>query len=121
MAKRFPLVMIALFLGSLAYADDSTHKQACEEYIDTLNMDKMIGPMYGQINKMQEDMIAAMKIPDDIADITKDHMKKVNELMKREMSWESMKQDFIDIHVEVFSESEMREMTKFYKSPVGRK
>jgi hypothetical protein len=85
------------------------------------NIDKMIGPMYDQVKKMQEDMVAKMDLPDDMKDINSKYMNRINDLIKKEMSWDGMKEDFIGIYMEVFTEPEIREMIDFYNSPIGKK
>jgi len=35
--------------------------------------------------------------------------------------WEVMKELFVDIYVEVFSENELKELIAFYQSPLGQK
>ncbi len=42
-------------------------------------------------------------------------------LMKEEMAWDTMKNDFIDICMKVFTEKEINEINRFYKTEVGQK
>ncbi|GAB3741107.1 hypothetical protein GCM10027594_20910 [Hymenobacter agri] len=37
------------------------------------------------------------------------------------MSWNSLKGDMVDIYSRNFTESELRDITKFYQTPAGRK
>lgn len=37
------------------------------------------------------------------------------------MSWNSLKGDIVDIYSRTFTESELRDITKFYQTPTGRK
>jgi hypothetical protein len=41
--------------------------------------------------------------------------------MAREMRWDNIKEDYINLYVDVFSESELRELIRFYKTPLGQK
>lgn len=122
MLKRlfFPALLI-LALALPAWADADSHRKACEELMTLLEMDKMVAPMSAQINRMQEEMLAKMDVPPDMVDITKDHMKRVDELVRREMGWENMKKDFVDVYVSLFTEQEIRDTIRFYESPTGRK
>jgi hypothetical protein len=121
MIRRFLIVVVAALIASQAHADVASHRQVSEDLLKMLNIDKMMGPMYEQINKMQGDMISKMNVPEDLKEITKRHMSRVNDLVRRETGWDNMKSDFIDIYVDEFSESDIREMITFYKSPAGKK
>ena len=37
------------------------------------------------------------------------------------MSWNSLKSDMVDIYTRTFTEAELRDITKFYQTPTGRK
>jgi uncharacterized protein len=39
----------------------------------------------------------------------------------KNMSWDILKPDFVRAYMEVFTETEMKELTSFYKSPIGLK
>jgi len=121
MTRRLLIIVAVLLVSSLVYADDASHRKACEDMMKMWKIDKMLGPMFDQVKKMQEDMVGKMKIPDDMKDINSKYLNKMNEMIKKEMSWDGMKEDFIGIYMEVFSESEIREMIDFYNSPIGKK
>lgn len=121
MIGRAMLIVAALLFCQPAHAADPSHRKACEDLMKMFQVDKMLGPMYAQINKMQEDVIKGMNIPDDMKELSNRHMKRINELTRREMSWDAMKNDFIDVYVEAFTEQDIREMIRFYDSPLGRK
>ena len=121
MIRRFLIVVVAALIASQAHADVASHRKVSEDLLKMLKIDKMMGPMYEQINKMQGDMISKMNVPEDLKEITKRHMSRVNDLVRREIGWDNLKSDFIDIYVDEFSESDIREMITFYKSPAGKK
>jgi hypothetical protein len=121
MIRRFLIVVVAALIASQAHADVASHRKMSEDLLKMLKIDKMMGPMYEQINKMQGDMISKMNVPEDLKEITKRHMSRVNDLVRREIGWDNLKSDFIDIYVDEFSESDIREMITFYKSPAGKK
>ncbi|HEX8907090.1 MAG TPA: DUF2059 domain-containing protein [Longimicrobiaceae bacterium] len=45
----------------------------------------------------------------------------LREFFARYMSWNSLKDQYADIYANAFSESELREMLDFYRSPAGQK
>ena len=121
MIKRILIVITMLLISTQVYADDASHRQACEDLMKMMNVDKMTAPMYAHIKKIQNEMMVKMNIPDDMADISKKHSEKFSELMKKEMSWSNMKDDYINMYIEIFSESEIKEIIIFYNSSIGKK
>jgi hypothetical protein len=48
-------------------------------------------------------------------------LNKMFDLMKEELSWENMKEDFIQLYLSVYTEEELQQLISFYESPVGQK
>ncbi len=48
-------------------------------------------------------------------------MQKMMDLFMKEISWDNLKEDYISIYAETFTEEELKGLVTFYKSPVGRK
>src|SRR5438093_7645126 len=46
---------------------------------------------------------------------------KMMQVMAEEMSWDKMKDDYISIYTQVFTEDELKGLMDFYKSPIGQK
>jgi len=47
-------------------------------------------------------------------------MDKMMDFLKEEMSWEKMKEDYIDIYADAFTVEEMKAIIAFYKTPAGQ-
>ena len=45
---------------------------------------------------------------------------KITELLKEEISWEKVKDDYIDLHAKMFTVDEMKACIAFYKTPAGQ-
>lgn len=122
MTKRILVALFAaLLLATQVHADDASHRQACEDLMKLFNIDKMLVPVFKQVAKMQEDRIAKMQIPDDMKDVSKKYLDRINELVMKNMSWKELKDDVVRIYMEVFTETEIRELLGFYESPIGKK
>mgnify|MGYP001273968172 FL=1 len=48
-------------------------------------------------------------------------MEKLFNLMKAEMSWDKIKEDYIELYMSVYTKEEVNELIKFYQSPIGQK
>ncbi len=121
MMKRIVVVLVLLLICPPAYADEASHRKACEDLLKMMNVDKMMAPMYGQIKRTQMESMKNINIPEDMKDISDRYFERMNDLLKKEMSWDNLKGDFVNVYIEVFSESEVNEIIGFYNSPIGKK
>jgi hypothetical protein len=104
-------VLAVLVAASAAAADQKSHRKAAEELLKVLNMDKQLQSAIDQTLDLQ------IKANPGIAEY-RDVMKK---FFSKHMSWDSLKEDIITIYTDAFTEEELNEITKFYKTPVGKK
>lgn len=102
---------IAVSLASNATADTKSHRKAAEDLLTAMGveaqMTKAIDTQLDAQAKMAP-QLAAMKEP----------MKK---FFDKYMSYASMKEDLITNYVDAFSEEDLKEITAFYKTPIGKK
>ena len=101
----------AVTLVSSAMADTKSHRKAAEDLLTAMGIEaqmaKMIDTQLDSQTKMMP-MMAQLKEP----------MKK---FFNKYMSYASMKEELITSYVEAFTEKEIKEITAFYKSPIGKK
>jgi hypothetical protein len=91
--------------------DDESRNKAAEELLLAMKMDKNTETTLDQMIEVQ------IKQQPQIAPF-KDVMRKF--LMKH-LNWESLKGDMIKLYSDSFTEPELKELTAFYHTPVGRK
>ena len=115
------LVMLVLCFSAFALADTSSHRQAAEEVLLLTGVDKLMDPLAQQIQQMQIQQLQKMNLPTEAYEIAQKYLQRINDLTARELQWERMKKDYIDLYVDVFSEPEIRELIEFYKTPLGKK
>jgi hypothetical protein len=46
---------------------------------------------------------------------------KMRQFFAKHMSWEALKDDYVVLYTQTFTEQEIRQLSAFYKTPVGRK
>jgi uncharacterized protein len=104
-------VAVASAVASTALADTKSHRKAAEDLLTAMGveaqMSKAIDTQLDAQTKMMP-MMAQLKEP----------MKK---FFDKYMSYASMKEELITNYVDAFSEKDLKEITAFYKSPVGKK
>lgn len=109
MKKALLLLAIStsLLIGS-AHAQDNTHRQLAEKLITVMELQKTIEQSFGAVTKM---------IP---GKGQTEAGKQVLDKIMKELSWENIKDDYITLYADVFTEKEIKGLIQFYESPEGQ-
>jgi hypothetical protein len=89
----------------------ASHRQAAET---------MLGLIYppGSFDKLVDQMLEAqLKQRPEAAAIEPE----MRAFFSKYMSWNSLKGDMVEMYARAFTETELRDITKFYQTPTGRK
>ena len=94
-------------------ASDSpkTHRGRVKELFLLMDMQRVL-------DTSRDEMIAAQVKANPMLGQFKDIM---TEFMAEHMSWKNLERGFIDDYVETFSQSEIEDMIRFYRTPTGAK
>ncbi len=114
--KKILLPLLLLFFVTVAQAQTATpektsHYKAAEELLSAMELEKMtndvMSPMLDfqiKTNPMLESKRGVMEA-----------------FFKRYMSWQSLKEDYIQVYKNEFTEGELKDITAFYRTPTGKK
>lgn len=114
-------ILCALLLISPTAASDTSHRAAIEEMLHLAGADQIMEPLYRQLEEMLDAQFAQMGVEEEHRPIVQKYNRKMFQLLREEMSWEVMKNDFINLYLKVFTEEEIDEINSFYRSATGRK
>jgi hypothetical protein len=121
MKTIFKTVLILIFiLCSIGYADERSHRATAEELLKLLKSDRMMEPLFEQMKLMMDQQFGQMGVSEDKRPLLKKYTDKLINLLRKEMGWENIKNDFISVYVETFTEDEIRAILAFYKTPAGQ-
>lgn len=112
--KRLPALLVLGVLALVSAAsrpDRDSHRMAVEELFEVLDMERAH-------NAGMEQMLAIQVQQNPQIGFFRDVNRR---FFEKHMSWESLKDEFISVFMEEFSEDEIRELTAFYKTPTGKK
>jgi hypothetical protein len=113
-------VVLVLALSQVLYADETTHRQLAGELLISMRVDKnfpairemminsLIPPMIQ--GQLRDDPVKAQRV-----------IGKISEVFTRDFTWDNLKQDYIDLYAQMFTEDELRSLIEFFKSPAGTK
>ncbi len=111
-------IFLALLLGAIAFlqptparADEASHRAAADALLNLMNMEKLTEQSVDQMLQMQ------MKQNPAIAPFEQ----QMRTFLAKYMSWASMKDDMAKIYTSEFTEQELKDLTTFYKTPLGQK
>ncbi len=106
------LAAAALVLSpSFARADDKSHRDAAESLLNLMGMESLLSQSIDQMLAMQVKQNPAIA----------PYQLEMKNFLNKYMSWPSMKEDMVKIYMDEFSESELKELTAFYQTPLGKK
>jgi uncharacterized protein len=122
-------------VGLRAEDQDAARRVLAEQLLNEMDMKgnmektfamfkKMIPSHMEQMRKATDKTIVPEGTDKETADAIRDKaakasVKMMDEVMK-EMSWDSIKDDFVSLYAETFTEEELQGLVAFYKSPAGR-
>jgi hypothetical protein len=106
-------IAVAVLLVPVAQlrADAVSHRAAAETLLESLDMQNTLNNVVDQMLLQQQKQNPGIK----------QFEPQMREFFAKYMSWESMKEDVIQSYMEVFTEGELKELTAFYMTPVGKK
>ena len=98
-------------VGSAVRADEKSHRAAVLELCDVMHMER----------SMQESMKGMIEMQIQQAPEMARARPQLQQFFDKYLSWASLKEDFVKLYQETFSEPELRQLIAFYKTPTGQK
>jgi hypothetical protein len=106
------LLIIALGLPhTVCLADDASHRKAAETLLMVIKTEQDIQENADRLTEnllRQNPQLAA-------------HNTVVKTFITKHMNWSTLKDDMINLYVQAFTEDELKQLTTFYRSPLGQK
>lgn len=127
-ANTFPAIIAVFALvccSPLLRADEAAQRAtAAEELLKAMHMGEVLKSLLAQrreaITKKIPSFLPKDSSPETVQ-LFQQTTPKIMDIVDKHYSWESLRPDFIQIYSEVFTEQEIKDLTVFYKSPIGQK
>src|SRR5262244_2128412 len=106
------LITVALgFSPVVALGDAQSHRKAAENLLLVMEVDKSLPQIAAQVveNQLQQNPQLAPQ------------RESLQRFLTKYVNWESVKEDTITAYTQEFTEPELKKLTEFYKTPVGKK
>jgi len=122
---KFKVLLVAVMLSSPVFALDknSGHYKAAVSLMDAADATTMLRQARKQMQVMLGDRMDQLetKIPENKVEEFETYKRNVSGLMRKNMRWSTLKDEFAELYMDIYTESELQQLAKFYNSPVGKK
>jgi uncharacterized protein len=112
---RFAMLALVWVLGAggigVAAEPTKSHLEAADTLLKTMEFSK-------QMDAAVDQMVALQVKTNPKLEPFKDVMRS---FLKKHMSYETLKGDLLKLYADNFTESELKDLTAFYKTPLGKK
>jgi len=106
------LITVALGLSPVvALGDAQSHRKAAENLLMVMEVDKSLPKIADQVVETQLQQNPQLAPQRDI----------LQRFLTKYLNWESVKEDTITAYTREFTEPELKKLTEFYQTPVGKK
>jgi hypothetical protein len=111
MASTLAVLCWGMGLGAQVRADEKSHRAAVTELCTVMQLERMLQDSTDKMMEIQMQQLPGMQ-----------HAKaQLDKFFAKYLSWAALKEDYITLYMQTFSEPEVRELIAFYKTPTGSK
>jgi hypothetical protein len=105
------LTIVLVCYPSVSRGNEQSHRKAAENLLIVMEVDKNLPLLAEQLVESQLKQNPQLASQRDI----------FQKFFTKYLSWESVKEDTITAYTQEFTEPELKKITDFYKTPVGKK
>jgi len=118
------LAIVAVLAAVTAHAQEDPRRAKAEELLTVMKVAESVEKTFAMMKEMLlPAQMERMKEVTGEEDMDPDAVRRTNEVLDmiaEELSWDKMKEDYITLYAETFTEEEMDGIIAFYKSPAGQ-
>lgn len=122
--SRLPAFCAALILTCVSaqvLADAKSHAADAERFLILARADKLAVPVYAQVQQMFAQRFAESNAPQSEKAVLETYQAQANTALEQAVGWDKLKPDMVKLYTSNFNEQEMKELIRFYESPLGKK
>jgi len=114
-------LLMLISVSSPLFADEASQRAAAQELLEAMQTKEMMAKQMESVKKMIGGFFQMPNVSKEQASQMEARQTQVMDFIYKNMSWDVLKPDFVQAYMEAFTEPEMKELTSFYKSPIGQK
>ena len=124
MKKTLVLVAVAIGLGVCsAHGQEASRRAMAESLLNAMNVQDTIEKSFAMLQQMipaQMDKMKQAAGQTNTSSNVSSQTAKMMDMMAQEFSWSKVKNDYITLYADTFTEEEMKGILGFYNSPAGQ-
>jgi hypothetical protein len=105
------LTIALLCYPCLAMGDADSHRIAAENLLIVMEVDKSLEPLAEQVLETQLQQNPQLAPQREV----------LQKFLTRYLDWASVRQETITVYTQAFTEPELKQLTEFYTTPLGKK
>jgi uncharacterized protein len=105
------LTLTLILHPSVSVGDAQSHRIAAENLLIVMEVDKSLAPLAEQVVENQLQQNPQLAPQRDV----------LQRFLTKYLNWASVREDTITAYTQEFTEPELKKLTEFYKTPVGKK
>lgn len=105
------VLAITISFNSNAFSASQSHRNAAGQLLDTMDLDTLLAGTIESMLQLELSQNPALQ----------PYKNSMRQFFNKYMSGESLREDFINIYVEAFTEKEINELNAFYSTSTGQK
>jgi hypothetical protein len=121
MKRLIGFLLICLIIPSWACADDTVRRQLAEELLSLNNIRTQVDQMHIQINRIMMSQLDGLELPESAEVKLEEIQKLTTDILSEDLSWDKLKDEYIDLYAATFDEEELKGIIEFTRSPLGQK
>lgn len=102
-------------------ADAKSHAADAERFLLLARADKLAVPVYAQVQQMFAQRFAESNAPQSEKAVLETYQAQANAALEQAVGWDKLKPDMVKLYTSNFNEQEMKDLIRFYESPLGKK
>ncbi len=111
-----------VYTRKLPPEQEKKHLQLVNEYFKAVKIKEFTNKLLkDEKERIFEDLNKDNTIPQDDKREVEKFLRETREIVEKYMRWKSVKQSYISIYSDVYSDEELKALIKFYHTPLGKK
>ncbi len=115
----FAIILMSLTVTA-PLAEDATKRALAEELMMLNNVQQNVERMFAQMKEAQVAMLGSLELPEDKVEEAQQLQARLLAVLDEELSWPSLKEEYLDVYTEIFTREELKALLEFSKSETGR-
>ncbi len=119
--KKWIICLSLIAFATVRADDDAEHLKLAEKALAAMDVQRSIEQSFEAAKKMQAAQISNLRLSTSDAAKAQEMQNEIMAVIREEFTWDRVKEDYVKLYADVFTDDELKGLADFYSSPIGRK